>query len=147
MICEVTPSVASGTVQAPGSKSMTHRLLICGGLAQGESVVHGVSLSSDIRATLDCLSALGATYTYHQDDIRIAGCDPKKNRGAILSCRESASTLRFFLPLCLLSGYRYRMTGSNRLMQRPLSVYQSLCNKEGFLFSRSSDGKGLVIQG
>ena len=50
----IRPGTARGTVQAPPSKSMAHRLLICAALAQGESIVRGVDPSEDILATVDC---------------------------------------------------------------------------------------------
>ena len=56
----IEKSNLKGCVQAPPSKSMAHRLLICGGLSEGKSVIHGVAPSFDVLATLDCLKALGA---------------------------------------------------------------------------------------
>ena len=48
-----TPQKASGTVKAPPSKSMAHRLLIAAAMSEGTSVVHGLSGSEDVCATLD----------------------------------------------------------------------------------------------
>ena len=59
----LTPSLLSGTVTVPSSKSMGHRFLICAALAQGESWIRDVSFSKDIAATKRCLEALGATIT------------------------------------------------------------------------------------
>ena len=63
----ITPSTAKGTVKAPPSKSIAHRMLIAGALSNGESVIHGISLSQDINATLRCLAALGAEYKVDGD--------------------------------------------------------------------------------
>ena len=60
----IQPGTARGTVTAPPSKSMAHRLLICAALAHGESVVRGVDPSEDILATADCLTALGASLVW-----------------------------------------------------------------------------------
>ena len=55
------PAKLYGTVLAPPSKSMAHRMLICGGLAhKGTSVIQGISRSEDVTATLNCLKTLGA---------------------------------------------------------------------------------------
>ncbi len=48
-----------GAVGVPGDKSITHRALLLGGLAQGASQVRGALLEGDCRATLGCLRALG----------------------------------------------------------------------------------------
>ena len=44
----IQPGTARGTVAAPPSKSMAHRLLICAALSEGESTVYGVDRSEDI---------------------------------------------------------------------------------------------------
>ncbi|MBR2854396.1 MAG: 3-phosphoshikimate 1-carboxyvinyltransferase, partial [Clostridia bacterium] len=127
----IRPGFARGTVAAPPSKSMAHRLLICAGLADGESTVKGVDPSEDVLATLDCLEALGATVRLEDGAVFLRGCDPRKSGPALLRCRESGSTLRFMIPLCLLSGQPMRLEGSPTLLSRPLSVYEAICRERG----------------
>lgn len=129
-----------GTVKAPPSKSESHRLLIAAGLADGTSTVRGVGGSEDINATLDCLSALGAEYSRSGDVITVKGADPKKRGSAVFPCRESGSTLRFFIPIALLSGNDADFTGSERLFQRPLSVYSEICLGQGLPFGVTESG-------
>ena len=136
----IRPGAARGTVAAPPSKSMAHRLLICAALAEGESIVRGVDPSEDILATADCLTALGASLLREGDAVLVRGTDPRKSRDAILRCRESGSTLRFMIPLCLLSGSSMRLEGSEKLLSRPLSVYEDLCREQSFLLSRENGG-------
>lgn len=141
----IRPGIARGTVAAPPSKSMAHRLLICAALAEGESIVRGVDRSEDILATADCLSALGASLSWDGSSVRVRGCDPRKAGPAVLRCRESGSTLRFMIPLCLLSGSAMWLEGSETLLSRPLSVYEALC-RERNLTLRRMDG-GLLAEG
>ena len=132
----IRPGTARGAVAAPPSKSMAHRLLICAGLAEGESVVEGVDFSEDVLATLDCLEALGAAVRREESAVRIRGCDPRKAEPAVLRCRESGSTLRFMVPLCLLSGKPMRLEGSPTLLGRPLSVYEEICRARGLCLEK-----------
>ena len=141
----IRPGTARGTVAAPPSKSMAHRLLICAALADGESTVRGVDRSEDILATADCLAALGASLSWEGDAVRIRGCDPRKAGPAVLRCRESGSTLRFMIPLCLLSGNPMRLEGSETLLSRPLSVYEDLCREQGLTLRR--ENAGLLAEG
>ena len=141
----IRPGTARGTVAAPPSKSIAHRLLICAALATGESRIHGVDQSQDILATADCLAALGAGLFWEDNTVRIRGCDPRKSVSATLCCRESGSTLRFMIPLCLLSGKPMRLEGSEMLLSRPLSVYEDLCRDHGFLLQRRNGG--LQVEG
>ena len=134
----IRPGRARGAIDAPPSKSMAHRLLIGAGLARGESVVRGLDRSEDILATADCLASLGAAIEWNGRDARVTGCDPRRAAPALLSCRESGSTLRFLIPLCLLSGQPMRLTGGGALMDRPLSVYEDICRARGLRFERTN---------
>ena len=146
----IQPGSARGSVAAPPSKSMAHRLLICAGLADGVSVIRNVDRSEDILATADCLTALGASLEWEGSTVRIRGCDPRKSGPAVLRCRESGSTLRFMVPLCLLSGSAMRLEGSRTLLSRPLSVYEDLCREQELTLLREDGGlavKGCLVPG
>ena len=137
----ITPSKAKGTVKAPPSKSIAHRMLIAGALSDGVSIIHGIDLSQDIKATLRCLGELGAEYTIEGDTVRIGGCKPSAVKKKVyLDCGESGSTLRFLLPLCLLSGKEAVLTGSPTLLSRPLEVYQKLCASQNIEYRHCDDG-------
>ena len=134
-----TPSTPGGSVAAPPSKSMAHRLLISAGLADGISRVSGIDTSEDVSATLDCLRALGAKVEIKDRTATVRGADPFRAKRATLPCRESGSTLRFFLPLCLLSGSDMTLTGSETLLSRPLSVYEESAREKGFSLEKSQN--------
>lgn len=140
-----TPSQARGVVYAPPSKSLTHRLLIAAALGQGKSTIENVAPSRDIQATLNCLRILGADMQADTPRIVLGGLQPFSAAGSILPCGESASTLRFLLPLCLLSGEERTLTGSPRLLERPLSVYETLCRELGLRFDQSETA--VTVQG
>ena len=138
MTVTIFPSVPAGSVAAPPSKSMAHRLLICAGQTIGETVVRGVAPSEDIQATMDCLRALHVDCAYRGGDVTVTGYTPHCGaEGAVLNCRESGSTLRFFLPMCL-SGFPVTFTGSERLLARPLDVYEGICRRQGIMFERGA---------
>ncbi len=136
----IKPGKGHGTMEAPPSKSIAHRLLICGGLAKGKSVIEGISDSEDMKATLDCLSAIGAKYSIDGDKVTIIGADIRNiPENAVFRCRESGSTLRFFIPICLLDGKTFSFTGSEKLLSRPLSVYDEIFKKQNILFECNPD--------
>ncbi|MBQ5328855.1 MAG: 3-phosphoshikimate 1-carboxyvinyltransferase [Oscillospiraceae bacterium] len=140
MIAEIRPGKGKGTMEAPPSKSMAHRLLIGAGLAKGKSIIEGISSSEDMKATLDCLSAIGAKYEIEGDKVTITGADIRNiPEGAVLKCRESGSTLRFFIPICLLDGKTFTLTGSEKLLSRPLSVYEDIFKKQSITFEARPD--------
>ena len=139
MIVKIEKGTAAGRVKAPPSKSMAHRYLICGALSGG-SVIKGVAMSEDIKATLGCLQALGAEVQVSGDTVTLGGWTPDTPlRSQPLFCNESGSTLRFMIPLCLLTDKKIILKGSERLMQRSLSVYQELCASQGIAFAQEKD--------
>ena len=146
------PAKLYGTVLAPPSKSMAHRMLICGGLAhKGTSVIQGISRSEDVTATLNCLKTLGAEYEKEGDTVTIKGIDIRRSTPTKpLACNESGSTLRFFLPLCLLSGNEATLKGTEKLLSRPLSVYENICKEQQISYIKNEDSvsvKGVISAG
>lgn len=147
MIVSIKKSTASGVVVAPPSKSMAHRMLIGAGLSKGTSTIKGIAQSEDIKATIDCLLALGAKCEISGDTVKVIGTDlknlPEKPH---LRCRESGSTLRFFIPLCLMCGKtEVTLSGSDHLFSRPLNVYEEICAKQGIEYK--VEGASLKLKG
>lgn len=132
-------SFAKGTVAAPPSKSMGHRMLLCAGLSGGPCTVTGIAPSQDMMATLDCLSAMGVEYDWQGDKVTLRGGDVFSGSKEVVSCRESGSTLRFFVPLFLLGKQKVTLTGSGRLMERPMGVYQQMCRERTLLYGQEGD--------
>ena len=140
MIATFKSCKLSGTVEAPPSKSMAHRYLIGAALSKQPCVLSGVDYSEDILASIDCLKALGTDVTIEKDKVSI---DPKgfmKVDNPMLECRESGSTLRFFIPLALCLGKTVVLKGSQRLLERPLGLYEELCHEKGFVFQKEANG-------
>ena len=137
MRLHIEKSTAHGRVQAPPSKSMAHRLLLAAGLAEGESTVCRVPPGADVLATLDCLRALGAECRITGSTVFVRGVLPEQfKKEAVLPCRESGTTLRFLIPVCLLSAETTRFSGAARLFERPLDAYADLCRLRGMTFAR-----------
>lgn len=146
MRVKIEKAVASGKVFAPPSKSMAHRLLICSALCEGESQVNGISSCEDVLATLSCMKSLGIDYKLNKKDVTVFG---KKLQGvsptSFLDCRESGSTLRFMLPIALLTGKTITFQGAKSLMQRPMAVYQNICKEKNLDYI--SDGNTITVKG
>lgn len=131
---------ASGKVKAPPSKSMAHRLLICAAMSDGESKICGVSQCADVAATVDCIRALGAKCRLDGDTAYVRGIDMRSARpiGA-LRCRESGSTIRFFVPITWLSGRETTLIGASSLMRRPMDIYETIASQKGITFSQKAE--------
>lgn len=139
MIAKFKPSKLSGNVSAPPSKSMAHRYLIGASLSKGKCTLSGVDYSEDILASIDCLKALGVEIFTDDDKVTINPENFMKTEKPVLECRESGSTLRFFIPLALCMGKEVTLKGSTRLFERPLDVYEKLCRENNFMFNKTAN--------
>lgn len=133
------PCTLKGKVNAPPSKSMAHRYLIAAALSKKKCVISGVDYSEDILATIDCLKALGAEIQIEKDVVTVSPESFMKSESTVLNCRESGSTLRFFIPLALCLNNRITLQGSTRLFERPLDVYEKLCVENKFDFIKNEN--------
>jgi 3-phosphoshikimate 1-carboxyvinyltransferase len=136
----VFPSVLEGSIDVPTSKSLTHRALIAAALAKGTSTISNVVFSDDIIATIDALRQIGAKIETNEDQVIIKGVRHIKAPQKAVDCKESGSTLRFLIPILALSNKPVTFTGAPSLLQRPLSVYESLAYQDGIRFDRTQDG-------
>ena len=127
----VLPSVFNGEVTLPPSKSDVHRAILCASLARGKSVISPVDMSQDILATIDCAKALGADITVDGSTVYVDGTNLFGSKAAELNCRESGSTLRFFIPVAAAGGVAATFTGKGRLPQRPIGIYLDCLPKFG----------------
>ena len=137
MKAKFNPCVLKGTAKAPPSKSMAHRYLIGAALSGERCLISEIDYSEDILASIDCLKALGAQVSAEGNKVSFIPGSFMKAENPVLNCRESGSTLRFFIPLCLCSGKRTVLKGSERLFERPLDVYEKICSENGFEFEKN----------
>ena len=136
----IEKSRAEGEINAPTSKSVAHRLLIAAAMCDGQrSIIDGITPCEDVLATIDCLRALGVKIDYSGERAEVEGIDfiAAKPSGS-LNCRESGSTLRFLIPLCLLSGSDVTLLGSEKLISRPQTVYERIAERDNFHFKKES---------
>lgn len=133
------------SISLPSSKSLSHRALITASLANGTSVIHGLTDSADTLATKRCMERLGAKFEKNGTDIIVHGISSFQYDGTDCDCGESGSTLRFLIPIFALLNQEITFVGHGKLMQRPQSVYEEIFAKQNLLFERI-DNK-LSLQG
>lgn len=146
MKLEIRKGIAQGCISAPPSKSMAHRMLICAALAEGECTVRGISRCDDVAATIECLRAIGVEITEMGDDVHVKGISAHSIKAiAPLPCNESGSTLRFMIPIVMLSDNITVFNGAPSLMARPMGVYKKLFSERGLTFA--NDESTIVVKG
>lgn len=130
------PASLSGTVAAIPSKSWAHRLLLCAALSREPTVLVCPGSSRDIRATVRCLTAMGAQIKTGSGRLSILPGPWKPGRR--LPCGESGSTLRFLLPVAAALGLEVELELAGRLPVRPLEPLIRELEAHGAALSRPS---------
>lgn len=140
----IQPGKLKGKLIIPPSKSFAHRALICAALAKGRSEIYNCGRSEDINATKSCLEALGVRIEEFSDKLIIKG---EREKGDVLNCGESGSTLRFMLPVALASGGEFIFQGAGRLMSRPLEEYFNIFKSQGIAYELDERRGRLKVSG
>ena len=92
----VNPSVLEGRVKAIASKSHAHRILICAAFADKPTIIICEESSDDIKATVSCLSNMGADIKELDNGYLVNPINKDILKHTIdIDCNESGSTLRF----------------------------------------------------
>jgi len=109
-------------VNLPGSKSISHRVVICASLAKGESRIKNLLKSEDINYTLLALSKMGAGIKERQKDIfEVKGFNGKPQPFSDpIYLGNSGTSMRFLTGIAALGNSRYVLTGDKRMQQRPM---------------------------
>ena len=146
MKVKILPSKTSGEVSAPPSKSFAHRYLIGSVLSRGKCVIKNIADSDDISATLSCIERLGGSVTKDGNTVTVIPTNEKQIENAVFDCKESGSTLRFFIPVVLATGAKNcTFLGSERLLARGINEYEKLFENSDVKIN--SDEKSIEISG
>lgn len=146
MKVKILPSKTSGEVSAPPSKSFAHRYLIGSVLSRGKCVIKNIADSDDISATLSCIEQLGGSETKDGNIVTVIPTNEKQIENAVFDCKESGSTLRFFIPVVLATGAKNcTFLGSERLLARGIKEYEKLFENSDIIIK--SDEKSIEVNG
>ncbi|MDP9898175.1 bifunctional 3-phosphoshikimate 1-carboxyvinyltransferase/cytidylate kinase [Variovorax ginsengisoli] len=113
---------ATGTVQLPGSKSISNRVLLLAALAGGTTTVHDLLDSDDTRVMIDALRALGCgVERLSADSLRIEGLDGTlKQPTADLFLGNAGTAMRPLTAALALLGGDFELSGVPRMHERPI---------------------------
>lgn len=139
----IAPSVLTGSLAAPASKSDAHRSLILAALCEQPTTIRGNGYAEDIQTTLRCIESLGAHVAHSPGGYTV--CRGPRREEATLDCGESGSTLRFLLPVAAQVCDLTHFTGEGRLPMRPLAELIRCMEAHGARFD--ADRLPLTVSG
>jgi 3-phosphoshikimate 1-carboxyvinyltransferase len=112
-----------GEIRVPGDKSISHRALLLGGLAEGTTEIHGFLWGEDCRATLQALIQVGVPVSAPPGGpIRVEGrgADALREPETVLDAGNSGTCLRLLAGVLAGRPFLSILTGDASLRQRPM---------------------------
>jgi len=138
----------------PGDKSIAHRALLLGAMAEGTTVVTGFPPSEDCLATLRCLQALGADIVFPgpacSEPLQIRGQGPSGLREPedVLYAANSGTALRLLSGLVAGLGFYAVLSGDSSLRRRPMRrIIEPLTLMGATVLGRGGQFAPLAVQG
>ncbi|MDV3351677.1 3-phosphoshikimate 1-carboxyvinyltransferase [Leptothoe sp. LEGE 181152] len=142
-----------GRLQVPGDKSISHRSLMLGALASGETRIKGLLLGEDPRSTAACFQAMGAKISDLEAEwitVQGLGVGNLQEPNIVLDAGNSGTTLRLMLGLLASQpGRFFTVTGDDSLRSRPMArVITPLTTMGAQIWGRNNNQLApLAIQG
>jgi len=123
-VTRVEPAGAlRGAVAVPGDKSISHRGLLLGAVAEGETVVRGLLRAGDTESTIDALRALGVAIEDAGDAVTVRGAGLRglAEPADPVDCGNAGTLVRLVAGLLAgQAGRRFELTGDESLRSRPM---------------------------
>ncbi|MFN8572619.1 MAG: 3-phosphoshikimate 1-carboxyvinyltransferase [Gemmatimonadaceae bacterium] len=113
----------AGTIRVPGDKSISHRALMLGALADGRSTIRGILQSDDVASTARVLRALGAEIPALSDDMSFLGTGRAglRSPNQTLDCGNSGTTARLIAGIVAGACVDATLIGDASLSTRPMA--------------------------
>jgi 3-phosphoshikimate 1-carboxyvinyltransferase len=139
-----------GYIRVPGDKSISHRALLLGALADGTTQVGDFLPSGDCLATLACLRALGVDVEVHDSttlSVHGQGLHGLRVPPAPLNCVRSGTTMRLLAGILVGQPFASVLTGDEQLLRRPMRRIAEPLRRMGAEIEATDGRAPLTIHG
>lgn len=142
LIIENKVNSLQGKISIPGDKSISHRALMLGAIASGETIIEGLLLGEDPRNTAQCFEAMGAKISeLNSEKVIVTGIGEKglQEPLTILDAGNSGTTMRLMLGLLASQpDVFFSVTGDDSLRSRPMGrVIKPLQQMGAIIYGRN----------
>lgn len=134
----------SGTARVPGDKSMSHRALMLGALAKGETIISGLLEGEDVFDTAEAMRAMGAKVGKGSDALWRAygvGTGNLKEPDRVLDMGNSGTSTRLIVGLVSGHPVTATFTGDASLIRRPMKRVMEPLSQMGAQFLAREGGR------
>jgi 3-phosphoshikimate 1-carboxyvinyltransferase len=149
-VVTVEPAASiQGDLAVPGDKSISHRALLLGAVADGESEVEGFGASEDTLATAAAVRALGAGVEIDRDRVRVEGVGLRGLREPAhpLDCGNAGTLMRLLPGILAGQAGRFELVGDESLSARPMGRIAEPLRAMGAVVETSDGHAPVVVEG
>jgi 3-phosphoshikimate 1-carboxyvinyltransferase len=143
----IEPAAAlEGHFAVPGDKSVSHRALLLGAVADGETRINGFGRSADTLSTLEAVRALGAGVD-DGETITVHGAGLRGLQGAGIDCGNAGTLARLVTGLLAFQAGEFTLTGDESLSSRPMERIAEPLRRMGAQVETTDGRLPLTIRG
>ncbi len=137
-----------GHVAVPGDKSISHRAVLIGAIAEGETRVTGFGRSGDTLATVDGMRELGVEIEWlGEDELVVHGVGLRGLHAGVVDCANSGTLMRLLAGIAAGQEGEFTLTGDESLSTRPMERIAEPLRRMGSDIA-TTDGHGpLTVRG
>jgi 3-phosphoshikimate 1-carboxyvinyltransferase len=149
-IIAVEPAASvRGDIALPGDKSISHRALLLGAIAEGESSIRELGVSQDVLATVDAVRALGADVELDDNQARVGGVGLRGLRtpDGPIDCRNAGTLMRLLAGILAGQEGRFELVGDESLSRRPLERIAEPLTRMGARVETTEGHAPLIVEG
>src|SRR4051812_39557408 len=139
-----------GHIGVPGDKSISHRALLIGALAEGETRVTHWGRGGDTESTLRAVRALGAEVDELDVDtlvVRGAGLRGLREPDGVIDCGNAGTLVRLLAGMLAFQGGRFELGGDESLSRRPMARIVEPLARMGATVEATDGHLPLVVAG
>jgi 3-phosphoshikimate 1-carboxyvinyltransferase len=137
-----------GHVAVPGDKSISHRSVLLGALADAETHVRGFGRSGDTQSTIDAARTLGAEVEdVAEDELIVRGVGLRGLRAGAVDCGNAGTLMRLIMGVLVGQSGRFELTGDESLSSRPMERIAEPLRQMGALIETTEGHAPVVVEG
>jgi 3-phosphoshikimate 1-carboxyvinyltransferase len=144
-------SSLKGNISVPGDKSISHRAIMLGAIANGETTIHHFLQGDDCLSTIDCFRSLGVEIIVTKDEVRVKGkgINSLLEPTALLDAGNSGTTTRLLMGILAGRPFHSVLTGDASIQKRPMDRVSIPLKQMGAKIDGRNDGRfaPLTIRG
>lgn len=138
----------NGTIKVPGDKSISHRAVMFGSIAEGKTTINGFLTGEDCLSTISCFKKLGVNIVQENEHVTvegngIAGLRPSSED---LYVGNSGTTIRLMLGILANTPFTSVLTGDDSIAKRPMNRVTKPLKQMGAEIQGNESGNKVPLQ-